>query len=164
MKKINVSVYCYPKLRFAFRMNISRSLCKLLRINSRRCSSTENRHFDDHTSKNFRFASTVEKTASLYVHWPYCARRCSYCNFNKYVKKKKGRSQKTDLQLKAKKLARLNMLLKRVNLTAPNCKLRTWRPSIGCTDERLSHQRIGVLDTICRSDTIVQSWNFLQSN
>ena len=21
----------------------------------------------------------------LYVHWPFCARRCSYCNFNKYV-------------------------------------------------------------------------------
>ncbi|XP_027423436.1 radical S-adenosyl methionine domain-containing protein 1, mitochondrial isoform X1 [Zalophus californianus] len=23
--------------------------------------------------------------AALYVHWPYCEKRCSYCNFNKYV-------------------------------------------------------------------------------
>ncbi|KAL2101630.1 hypothetical protein ACEWY4_003391 [Coilia grayii] len=23
--------------------------------------------------------------AALYVHWPYCLRRCSYCNFNKYI-------------------------------------------------------------------------------
>ncbi|XP_039246148.1 LOW QUALITY PROTEIN: radical S-adenosyl methionine domain-containing protein 1, mitochondrial [Pipra filicauda] len=24
-------------------------------------------------------------TAVLYVHWPYCRKRCSYCNFNAYV-------------------------------------------------------------------------------
>ncbi|XP_070251021.1 radical S-adenosyl methionine domain-containing protein 1, mitochondrial isoform X2 [Myotis yumanensis] len=23
--------------------------------------------------------------AALYVHWPYCEKRCSYCNFNKYI-------------------------------------------------------------------------------
>ncbi|KAB1266649.1 Radical S-adenosyl methionine domain-containing protein 1; mitochondrial [Camelus dromedarius] len=23
--------------------------------------------------------------AVLYVHWPYCEKRCSYCNFNKYI-------------------------------------------------------------------------------
>jgi len=25
--------------------------------------------------------------ASIYVHWPYCAKLCNYCNFNKYVNK-----------------------------------------------------------------------------
>ncbi|XP_043570516.1 radical S-adenosyl methionine domain-containing protein 1, mitochondrial isoform X1 [Chiloscyllium plagiosum] len=23
--------------------------------------------------------------AALYVHWPFCERRCTYCNFNKYI-------------------------------------------------------------------------------
>ncbi|XP_053564784.1 radical S-adenosyl methionine domain-containing protein 1, mitochondrial [Bombina bombina] len=23
--------------------------------------------------------------AAIYVHWPYCEKRCSYCNFNKYI-------------------------------------------------------------------------------
>ena len=22
---------------------------------------------------------------SVYIHWPYCQRKCTYCNFNKYV-------------------------------------------------------------------------------
>lgn len=27
----------------------------------------------------------LTEQASLYVHWPYCLRRCTYCNFNKYI-------------------------------------------------------------------------------
>ncbi|XP_020670866.3 radical S-adenosyl methionine domain-containing protein 1, mitochondrial isoform X1 [Pogona vitticeps] len=26
-----------------------------------------------------------KQAAALYVHWPYCEKRCSYCNFNKYI-------------------------------------------------------------------------------
>ncbi|RUP51241.1 hypothetical protein BC936DRAFT_149269 [Jimgerdemannia flammicorona] len=22
---------------------------------------------------------------SIYIHWPYCETKCTYCNFNKYV-------------------------------------------------------------------------------
>ncbi|KAF9080534.1 hypothetical protein BGX23_001998 [Mortierella sp. AD031] len=22
---------------------------------------------------------------SIYIHWPYCSSKCTYCNFNKYV-------------------------------------------------------------------------------
>ncbi|XP_066220644.1 radical S-adenosyl methionine domain-containing protein 1, mitochondrial isoform X1 [Saccopteryx leptura] len=28
---------------------------------------------------------TWSQRAALYVHWPYCEKRCSYCNFNKYI-------------------------------------------------------------------------------
>lgn len=27
-----------------------------------------------------------EKRSTLYVHWPYCAKMCPYCNFNKYIR------------------------------------------------------------------------------
>nr|XP_033817382.1 radical S-adenosyl methionine domain-containing protein 1, mitochondrial [Geotrypetes seraphini] len=32
-----------------------------------------------------RECSTWTDQAALYVHWPYCQKRCSYCNFNKYI-------------------------------------------------------------------------------
>ncbi|XP_013386845.1 radical S-adenosyl methionine domain-containing protein 1, mitochondrial [Lingula anatina] len=34
--------------------------------------------------KNFTL-NAWEDTATLYVHWPYCSKRCTYCNFNKYI-------------------------------------------------------------------------------
>ena len=30
----------------------------------------------------------IHAGASVYIHWPYCSKLCSYCNFNKYVKDK----------------------------------------------------------------------------
>ncbi|CAI9569678.1 unnamed protein product [Staurois parvus] len=29
--------------------------------------------------------SRTEEEAAVYVHWPYCEKRCTYCNFNKYI-------------------------------------------------------------------------------
>ncbi|XP_044154810.1 radical S-adenosyl methionine domain-containing protein 1, mitochondrial isoform X1 [Bufo gargarizans] len=28
---------------------------------------------------------SAEEAAAVYVHWPYCEKRCTYCNFNKYI-------------------------------------------------------------------------------
>ena len=34
--------------------------------------------------------------AGIYIHWPYCVRRCSYCNFNKYVQNSRtGKTKNT---------------------------------------------------------------------
>ena len=37
--------------------------------------------------------------AVLYVHWPYCEKRCTYCNFNKYVSKSVDESRMRDCLL-----------------------------------------------------------------
>ncbi|ELT99882.1 hypothetical protein CAPTEDRAFT_158826 [Capitella teleta] len=44
-----------------------------------------------HSASSLQSASTSTEhkkrteEAALYVHWPYCEKRCTYCNFNKYI-------------------------------------------------------------------------------
>ena len=31
------------------------------------------------------FSTKYLKTGCVYVHWPFCKKKCTYCDFNKYV-------------------------------------------------------------------------------
>ncbi|XP_068435071.1 radical S-adenosyl methionine domain-containing protein 1, mitochondrial [Clinocottus analis] len=51
------------------------------------------------------------KQASLYVHWPYCLRRCSYCNFNKYIPRENNNHIMTEcLQRETETLLQLSQV------------------------------------------------------
>ncbi|XP_042361698.1 radical S-adenosyl methionine domain-containing protein 1, mitochondrial [Plectropomus leopardus] len=53
----------------------------------------------------------LTKQASLYVHWPYCLRRCSYCNFNKYIPKENNDHMMTEcLQRETETLLQLSQV------------------------------------------------------
>ncbi|XP_060059694.1 radical S-adenosyl methionine domain-containing protein 1, mitochondrial isoform X4 [Erinaceus europaeus] len=54
-----------------------RSWVAVTKTAHRRCSTEGTRRPRSLASGNL--------SAALYVHWPYCEKRCSYCNFNKYI-------------------------------------------------------------------------------
>ncbi|XP_011663070.2 radical S-adenosyl methionine domain-containing protein 1, mitochondrial-like [Strongylocentrotus purpuratus] len=68
--------------------SLSKNLSRVL-LNHQRCESsthslaTNGGHVEPR-SKEDHYPLWMEE-ASLYVHWPYCQKRYTYCNFNKYV-------------------------------------------------------------------------------
>nr|XP_057904277.1 radical S-adenosyl methionine domain-containing protein 1, mitochondrial [Doryrhamphus excisus] len=60
-----------------------------LLVSDQRCFSKifKREFLTEEKSESSQQDPCLTKKASLYIHWPYCLKRCSYCNFNKYIPK-----------------------------------------------------------------------------
>ncbi|CAN7938976.1 unnamed protein product [Ixodes hexagonus] len=66
-------------------------LFRFVEANGDRKASRLVRHHHRHAKLN---------SSSLYVHWPYCEKRCTYCNFNKYVSHNVNHDEMTECLIK----------------------------------------------------------------
>ena len=79
-----ISCSFFDKVRtIASETNSSKCVDTELNVNYNRTINKESEHHNDIIASQVRHLDEC----SVYVHWPYCSKLCSYCNFVKFVPK-----------------------------------------------------------------------------